>query len=86
MSKALDKSINKAPAKLCLSGQNFHLSTSVNKAYCILKPFLYPHKNGEIKFPIYSEICFCIIRSNNLETVSKALSGLQFSTKILSFF
>ena len=44
VSNALDKSINKAPAKPCLSTQNLHLFISVNKAYCELKPsilFLY---------------------------------------------
>ena len=41
MSKALDKSINKAPAKPCLSRQNFHLSISVNKASCELKPSVF---------------------------------------------
>ena len=51
VSKALDKFINKAPAKPCLSMQNFHLSVSVDKAYYVLKPFLYPHKNGERNFP-----------------------------------
>ena len=38
MSKALDKSINKAPVKPCLSRENFDLPISVNKAYCVMKP------------------------------------------------
>ena len=76
MSKALDKSINKAPGKPCLSRQNFHISISVDKAYCVLKPFQHPHKNGEINFPMWSEICFCIILSNILETVDRTLTGL----------
>ena len=48
----LNKFLDKAPAKPCLSRKNFQLSTSVNKAYCVLKPFLYPHKNGDRNFRI----------------------------------
>ena len=59
---------------------------SVNKAYCALKPFLYPDKNGPRNFPIQSEIRFCVIRSNILEPLGRTLTGLQFSTKVLSLF
>ena len=76
VSKALDKSINKSLAKPYLSRQSFHFSISINKAYCVLKLFLYPHKNAQKNFPIQSEICFCIIRSNILETVGRTLIGL----------
>ena len=75
MSKALDKSINKAPAKPCLSRQNFNFSISVNKAYGVLKPSIYTHKNGERNFPIF-QICFRLIHSNILETVDKTLTSL----------
>ena len=57
---------------------------SVNKAYCALKPFLYPDKNGLRNFPIQSEIRFCVIRSSILEPLGRTLTGLQFSTKVLS--
>ena len=52
VSKASDKSINKATAKLFLSRQSFHLSTSFNTASLVLNPFLSPRKNGRRNFPI----------------------------------
>ena len=52
VSKALDKSSNKAPEKSCLARQDFYLSISINKPHCVLKPLLYPHKNGERNFPV----------------------------------
>ena len=76
MPKALDKSINKARAKPCLSRQNFRPSVSANKACCVQNSFLYPHKSRKRHFPMQLKICFCIIRSNILETVGGTLTGL----------
>ena len=76
VSKAFDRSINKAPAKPCLSRHNLHLSIIDNKACSVLNPFLYLQSNGERSFPIESIIYFCIIRSNILETVGRTLAGL----------
>ena len=39
VSKAFDRSINKVPAKPCLSRHNLYLSINYNKAYCVLDPF-----------------------------------------------
>ena len=52
VSKAFDRSINKVPAKSCLSRHNLHLSINDNKAYCVLNSFLYPQRKGERTFPI----------------------------------
>ena len=57
--------LDEAPAKPCLSGQNFHLSIIINKAYCVLNPSLSPHKKNVVRF-------FFNIR----KTVGRALTGL----------
>ena len=44
VSKTFDRSINKYPAKPCLSRHNLHLSINDNKAHCVLNPFLHPHR------------------------------------------
>ena len=51
--KDFDRSINKAPAKPCLSRHNLHLSINDSIAYCVLNPFLYLQINEERNFPLH---------------------------------
>ena len=47
VSKALDKSINKAPPKAFLSKAFFQFSINDRSTCCELKPILYPQKQGD---------------------------------------
>ena len=61
VSKALDKSINNSPVKPCSSRQNYRLSIGGYKAYCVLKPLLYPHIKGEKIFEYSQKSVFALL-------------------------